>query len=338
MSVEATTIPPRNLWGSVKQFFDRGGFVNGLNPAVVGRIWYVNGEQNTANLGNSGVPSLVVQGSDTNTGRSPNSPFATIGRALQLIDQYDIIVLSGIFREQVVAPIGVYDITILGAENDPRQATNGGVATGGGASWLSPTTPVATTPLIRVICQSWRFRNIQFAPVAASACITFDRRETVAIPDSSHGCVENCYFTTGGANGIGVEVIECKKIRIENNIFEALTGATGAAIKTTAGLGIAASSHWRVRGNKFVQCVNDMNCLSLNFSEIDYNNFFSTNPIEAGLRIRLNGSTGRNLVRLNQFMDVTADVTIAKGYTPAAGDVWNNYTAGTAALIVTVPT
>jgi hypothetical protein len=335
---EITDIPPANLWGSVKQFFQRGGFVNGLNPTVVGRIWYVNGEQNTANLGNSGNPSIVIRGSDSNTGRSPSSPFATIGRALQLIDQYDIIVLSGVFREQVVAPIGVYDVTIIGSGNDPRQATNGGVATGGGSSWLAPASPVATTPLIRVICQGWRFRNLQMAPVAGAACITFDRRETTAIPDSSHGSVEGCYFTTGGAAGFGIEGIEVKRLRIEDCIFEALTGATGAGIKTTAGLGIAAPSHWRVRRNKFVQGVVDMNCLSLNFSDIQHNIFYSTNPIEAGTRMVLNGSTGRNRVLLNQFSDVAADVTIAKGYTPATSDVWNNYVAGTAALIVTVPT
>jgi len=35
--------------------------------------------------------------------------------------------------------------------------------------------------------------------------------------------VENCYFTTGGANGMGVEGIEVKRLRIEGNIFEALT-------------------------------------------------------------------------------------------------------------------
>lgn len=322
--VPASMPPYNNLWASVRDYFARGGFVNGLNPTVVGRTWYVSGE---------GAPS---PGSNSNSGRSPFNAFATIAKVLTMIDDYDIIVLNGVFREQVVAP-AVYDITVIGGGNDPRQATSGGVATGGGSSWLAPASPTATTPLIRVIAQSWKFINIQFAPVAASACITFDRRETVAIPDSSHGLVAGCYFTTGGANGIGVECIEVKKIRIIDNVFEALTGATGAAIKTTAGLGIAAPSHWTVRKNKFVQCVNDMNCLSLNFSVIDYNDFLSTNPIEGGKRIVLNGSTGRNSVRLNQFADVTADVTIAKGYTPATGDVWNNYTAGTAALIVTVP-
>lgn len=332
MSIQTfTSVPPNNYWGAIKQYFNRGGFINGLNPQITGRIWYVTGEQVAGSIMNPAA------GADTNTGRSPSSAFRTIARVMTFIDSYDIVVLSGVFREQVVCPVGVYDITFIGASNDPRQATNSGVATGGGASWLAPAAPVAATPLVRVICQGWRFVNIQMAPVAASACITFDRRETVAIPDSSHGSVLGCYFSTGGANGIGIEVIECTKIRIVENMFQALTGATGAAIKTTAGLGIAAPSNWTVRKNKFLQCVNDMNCLSLNFSIIDYNDFMSTNPIEGGKRIVLNGSTGRNSVRMNQFADVTADVTIAKGYTPATGDVWNNYTAGTAALIVTVP-
>lgn len=330
MSDASQVSPFGSLWGGVRNFNDRGGFVNGLNPAVVGRIWYVQGETPTQTTG--GQP----QGSDSNTGRSPLSPFATIARALTFIDDFDVIVLGGVFREQVVAPV-VYDITVIGAANDPRQSTNGGVATGGGASWLAPASPAATTPLIRVLAQGWRFINIQFAPVAASACITFDRRETVAIPDSSHGSVLGCYFSTGGANGIGIEGIEVKKIRIENNIFEALTGATGAGIKTTAGLGIAAPSHWRIRNNKFVQGVVDMNCLSLNFSEIMDNTFFSTNPIEGGTRITLIGSTGRNRVLNNNFSDIAADVTIAKGYTPAANDVWRNWTSNTNVPIVTVP-
>lgn len=335
MTIQAySRIPPNNYWKAVKDYFNRGGFVNGLNPAIVGRIWYVTGEQATGVVGLATNPH---QGSNSNSGRSPNNAFATIAKALSVVDSYDIVILSGVFREQVVAPVGPYDITIVGASNDPRQATSSGVATGGGASWLAPASPAATTPLIRVISQGWRFVNLQMAPVAASACITFDRRETAAIPDSSHGAVENCYFTTGGASAFAIEIIETKRNRIENNVFEAQTGASGTAIKGTAGLGIATSSHNTIRNNRFVQNINDINC-QMNFSLIEKNVFFSTNPIEAGIRIKLDGGTGRNRVLLNQFSDIAADVVIAKGYTPATGDVWNNYVAGTAALIVAVPT
>lgn len=327
-------IPPNNYVKAVKDYFSRGGFQNGLNPNIIGRIWYVTGEQPTSVAGLAVNPH---QGSNSNSGRAPNNAFATIAKALAVVDSYDIVILSGIFREQVVAPVGPYDITIMGSANDPRQATSSGVATGGGSSWLAPASPAATTPLIRVISQGWRFLNLQMAPVAASACITFDRRETAAIPDSSHGSVEGCYFSTGGASGFGVEIIECKKIRIEGCTFEALTGASGTGIKSTAGGGIANASHMTVRNCKFVQNINDINTV-MDFGLIEKNVFFSTNPIEAGIRIKLSGGNGRNRVLMNQFSDVAADVTIAKGYTPGTSDVWNNYVAGTAALIVAVPT
>jgi hypothetical protein len=323
----------RNFWTQVKQFSARGGFYNGLNPSIVGRIWYVNSNTD-ANAADLKGPV----GSDSNDGLSPLTPFLTIARVLTFIDCYDIVVLSGVFKEQVVAPVGPYDVTFVGSENDPRQATSGGVATGGGASWLAPANPTAATPLIRVISQSWRFINIQFAPVAASACITFDRRETAAIPDSSHGSVLGCYFSTGGAAGLGIEGIEVKKLRIEGNRFEALTGVGGTAIKTTAGLGIANPQHWTIADNIFVQNSNDI-IASLDFSFINRNMFFSTNPIEGGQRVKIDGGgTGRNRVILNQFSDIAADVVIAKGYKPGTNDVWNNYVAATAALIVAVPT
>lgn len=271
-------------------------------------------------------------------GSGPRGSFSTFTDLKPNLRSRDVIILGGVLREQAVCPVGVYDVSVIGAANQFRQSTNGGVPTGGGASWLAPTTPVAATPLLRIIEQGWSFENIQFAPVAASACLTFDRRETAIIPDASHAIVSGCYFSTGGANGIGIEGIEVKKLMIMDNVFEALTGATGAAIKTTAGSGIAAPSHWTIHGNKFVQCINDINCPSMNWAQVHENIFYSTNPIEGGIRIKLDGSSGRNRVINNRFSDVIADVTIAKGYTPATSDIWSNWAANSTVLIATVPT
>lgn len=248
----------------------------------------------------------------------------------------DVIVLGGVLKEQVVAP-AVYDVLVIGASNNGRQATSGGVPTGGGASWLAPDSPTATTPLIRVVAQGWRFENIQFAPVAASACITFDRRETAAIPDSSHGAVVNCYFSTGGASGYGVELIEVKRILIEDCTFEGLTGASGTAIKSTVGGGIADTSHHVIRGNNFIQNVNDI-VASMNYGLITGNFFYSTNPVEGGQRIKIDGGgTGRNRVLNNRFSDIIADVTIAKGYKAGTNDTWNNWAWTSTAPIAAVP-
>jgi hypothetical protein len=318
MTTEYTPQFPSNLYASTKSFFQRGGFVNGLNPTIVGRIWYAHGQN----------------GSDSSSGLSPSAPFSTIARALTFLNHGDILVLSGVFKEQVVAPLK-YDVTVIGGANRPRQATNGGVATGGGASWLAPASPTATTPLIRVIAQGWNFINIQFAPVAASACITFDRRETAAIPDSSHGVVSGCYFTTGGAAGHGVELIEVKNVLIENCIFEALTGAGGHAIKSTAGLGIANTQNGIIRGNKFLQNANDIYVAGDRYL-VEGNKFYSTNPITAGNRVNFLGGTDTAVLD-NSFKDVAADVTIAKGYVPGTTGQWRNWTSNTNVPIVTVP-
>ena len=269
-------------------------------------------------------------------GGGPRGSFETFTSLKPNLRSRDLIYLSGVLREQAVCPVGVLDVTVLGAANQPRQATNGGVPTGGGASWLAPTTPVATTPLIRVIEQGWIFENIQFAPVAASPCITFDRRETAAIPDSSHGIVRGCYFSTGGASGHGIELIEVKKTIIEDCLFEALTGAGGYAIKNTAGGGVAAVSHSLIQRNRFIQNANDILITSGQYNTVKNNVFTQTDVLLAGTRVSFTLGLN-NVVIDNSFKDVAADVTIAKGYAPGVTGQWRNWTSDTNVPIVTVP-
>jgi len=265
-------------------------------------------------------------------GGGPRGSFETFTSLKPNLRSRDLIYLSGVLKEQAVCPVGVLDVTVLGAANQPRQATSGGVPTGGGASWLAPASPVATTPLIRVIEQGWAFENIQFAPVAASACITFDRRETAAIPDSSHGNVRGCYFSAGGATGIGVELIEVKKTNIENCIFE---GLAGYAIKNTAGDGIAAVTHFTIKNNKFMQNTNDVLITNGQYGLTVENQFYTVHTA-GGTRLSFVG--GLNCAALdNSFKDAAADVTIVKGYVAAATGWWRNWTSDTNVPIVTIP-
>lgn len=299
----------RGFWRESQAIDNR---VSIVGNSVINRVWY-----------------LFPQGG------GPRGAFSTWADLSPNLRNRDLVLISGVLREQVIAPL-VYDVSVVGAANEPRQATSSGTPTGGGASWLAPTSPVATTPLIRVIAQGWNFSNIQFAPVAASACITFDRRETAILPDSSHGSVDNCYFSTGGSAGHGIELIEVKKIVIEDNVFEALTGAGGHAIKSTAGLGIANCNHCTIRGNKFVQNANDIfvvgdRCLVRN------NVLYSTNPVTAGNRINFAGGTDTVVIE-NRFKDVIADITIAKGYKPGTTGQWSNMAFDSTVPIATVPT
>lgn len=299
----------RNFWREQQSIDNR---VSLVGNSVINRVWY-----------------LFPQGG------GPRGAFSTFADLSPNLRDRDLVLLSGVLKEQAVMPL-VYDVTIIGAANDPRQATSSGTPTGGGASWLAPSSPVATTPLIRVIAQGWSFINLQMAPVAASACITFDRRETAALPDSSHGSVENCYFSTGGSAGHGVELIEVKKISIIDSVFEALTGTNGHAIKSTAGAGVANVNHCTISGNKFVQNANDIfvvgdRCLVRN------NVLYSTNPVTAGNRINFAGGTDTVVIE-NRFKDVIADITIAKGYKPGTTGQWSNMAFDSTVPIATVPT
>jgi len=174
------------------------------------------------------------------------------------------------------------------------------------------------------------------APVAGASCIAFDRRETTAIPDSSHGSVEDCYFSTGGSAGHGVELIEVAKIRIEGNIFEALTGAGGHAIKSTAGAGIANTSRGIIRNNKFMQNANDVFVVGDRYL-VEGNKLYSTNPVTAGNRINFDGGTDTMVID-NTFKDVIADIVKAKGYKPGITGQWRNMAFDSTVPIVTVPT
>lgn len=323
--------PQGNFMASLKDFVARGGNVNGLNPAITGRIWYVNANSET-DRGERKGPI----GSDSNSGRTPNNPFATVARAFEFVDCYDIIVLDGVIREQVVAPLGVLDVTIIGAANRPRQATNSGVPTGGGASWLSPTTPVATTPLLELIEQGWTIANIQMAPVASSACIRLTRLEDTVKPDASHASILGCYFVGGGANGIGIEDNGgCGGVLVAGCRFQALGDSALKGLNTAIAVPLA----WQIggqgaNGNRFQQNLNDIK-MSLSYGAIENNKFMTagsgaTNKVISTTAVAVQG--GNNHILLNQFSNTEAEIAPGSGYTGAASDTWMNYVNNQAAL------
>lgn len=310
---------PGSYQASMKDFFNRGGFVNGLNPTVVGRIWYANGE------------GATYTGLDGHEGRAPQDGFATIAYALTKMSSYDILVLDGVFREQCVAPQDVFDCKIIGAGNNPRQATDGGVATGGGASWLAPSSPTATTPLLKLREQAWKLGNIQMAPVASSACVRVSRAETATDMDGGHTAFVDMYMVGGGANGIGIEDVGgCGYVTVDNCRFQALGDTAIKGIST----GIAIPLSWKIRNNSFQQNLNDIK-MSLSYAEILYNRFLTagagaTNKVISTTALSTQG--GNNQVLFNTFNNSEAQIAPGSGYTGAATDLWLNYVNDQAAL------
>ena len=268
-------------------------------------------------------------------GDGPRGSFTTFTELAPNLKSRDLIYLSGVLREQATSPQDVFDVTIVGAANRPRQATDGGVPTGGGASWLPPSSgAVAATPLLIVREQGWTFENLMFSPHTSSACISFQRAETAALMDGSHGIVRGCYFV-GGTSGIGIEDVGgCSRVLIEHNRFEGLTGTAIKGIST----GIAIPSHWRIHKNRFNGNTNAI-AMSLTEGLVDYN-FIRQTANDSNNKVNLISVSAQgslNQVLYNLFPDAAANVTIAKGYKPGTTDVWRNWVTDTAADIVTVP-
>lgn len=269
-------------------------------------------------------------------GNGPRGSFSTFTDLKPNLRSRDIIILGGVLREQAVAPEDVYDVTIIGAANSPRQATSGGTPTGGGASWIPPTSPTATTPLLELKAAGWAFENIEFTPVNASAAIRLTRSASVDTIDASHARFTGCYFAgNGGTTQIGIEDNGgCSRVLIEDCRFDTLAGTAILSLNTSA----AVPLQWRIINNLFLRNTNAI-AISSNQGLIA-NNYINQAADDANNKINLIAISSQgelNMVINNVFSDAAANVTIAKGYKPGTNDVWRNYVTDTAAYIVTVP-
>jgi|SRR3990167_1219075 len=232
---------PDNLWGKIKNFDQMNGFNfpwHLINPA--GRIWHVDSAD-----GNDDNPGLFAGlGEELANGNA----LLTVAAGLAKMSHYDNLVLSGYFREQVDTPASIYDCTIIGGGNLPRQATEGGVHTGGGAYWDTPASPTAATPLLRVLHQSWKIANIAFQSPTDAPSIRFFRN-AADTQDGSHSTVVGCYFA---GRKYGVESHGgVARIRLYGNEFLLFDASGDVAVKETTGAGTGTCWGWEIIGNTF---------------------------------------------------------------------------------------
>lgn len=273
-------------------------------------------------------------------GFGPRGSFTTFTELAPNLRSRDLIYIIGVLREQAVAPLDVYDVSIVGAANQPRQATSGGEPTGGGASWLAPTSPTATTPLLELRAAGWTISNIQFAPVASSACVRLTRSAVTDTIDASHTVFDNCYMVGGGANGIGIEDNGgCGFVTIVNSRFQALGDTAIKSLNTAAAVPLGWQIGTQYGPNRFQQNLNDIK-MSLSYGAIENNKFMtagsgSTNKVISTIAISAQGNN--NDVVLNYFHNTTGEIQVSNGYSGSSTDQWANYCTGTAALIVTSP-
>lgn len=301
---------------------------------------------------NPGVDLFVdtVRGNTGNTGLSWDRPLSTVEGALDRLDTPKYfsaefkknarIWIMGDVREQFNAPDGLYGVKFIGAANGRvRHSTSGGaVVDGNGCSWRQSST-AENASLIRIEGQGYEFHNIMFVPESGYSAVQLYRTATDSV-DASHAVFNNCsFFSSGTRVGYGIEENGgSSNVLVEGCTFYSLE----FAYKQTA-VGIASPNRHVWRGNVFDGCKTDIagNFLASRFER----NFFltpyngTTHPTTINLQSTADAgsATRKNIVIDNVFADAAADVTIAKGYKAATGDIWRNFVTDTAAYIVTVP-
>jgi parallel beta helix pectate lyase-like protein len=249
-----------------------------------------------------------------------DKPYATMAGVSALLRPGLVIGLDGVLKEEFTCPLGVNNVTIVGNQYVPRQATTSGIANGGGATWLSPTS--GTGALIKIRAQGWTLRNIYFNNSAtANPCVyilTDGAGDPPTDADGAHLLIDNCILT-GSDEGVHVSG-GTNWITIRNSTLFGFSGSGDLAIGYEGGAGVGTLLGWRILGCRFFNNAGNIT-VPLSHAQI-YDNL-----IEAGSAstIDLTGGTAPNFVQRNYFNIAAADFDPAGGVTGVTGDAWSNY-------------
>lgn len=271
-----------------------------------------------------------VHGSNNNSGLAWDQAKATLAAAIGVLEDAETlgnqstIFAVGDFREQIVAPLSLYGVRIVGVAVGNNRHDNG-------LRWRDPASPVAGKALIEILEQGWEFQKVLFVANATGSAIKAHRNEDATYPDSSHFIVDDCKFA-GGLNGIE-DVGGNHHYRIRRSEFTDLTG-TGILCAST---GIAIPLRNLIEECLFVGNAHDIRS-SLSRSVIRRNHFLTPGTSNTIINTKYNSGQGaENHVVLNVFNNTEAQIAPATGYTGCADDVRANYVNDQAALAVGLP-
>jgi hypothetical protein len=276
--------------------------------------------------------------SRTGNGKNPDEPSTDFESLMGLVESHDAIYVAGDIRFQGTAPLGSYGVKIIGAVGGRnRHVTSDGVVlTGNGVAWREEAT-AGDAALIELREQGWEIHNILMLPQSGYAAVKLHCEENATYPDASHFIASNVRFiSTGTRVGYGIEDVGgAAHIGVYDCEFRLLEYAWK---QTSVGIRNPQDHEWF--RNRFSGCKTDigMNAARCSFRGNRFETKYDGTNHPTTLNLALTADSSEpNFVIDNEFTDAAADVTIAKGYKPATGDVWRNRVAGTAADIVTVP-
>lgn len=258
-------------------------------------------------------------GSDGNDGLSPASPKLTMDAVFDTLNSGDIIHFTGNITEQLTTPAGIFDVTIIGEGNSPRNAdafdTNNGYTA---ATWKYPSSPTAATPLLKIQQQGWRLVNILFTGSLSATPLVQSFRDAGAGDlerDASHLQIIGCRFDGGGPIGFQ-DSGGCNFLQFYGNSFR---GFTTAAMNSIVGAGQGTLLNCKFYDNVFHDNASHIR-MALNQSTLR-NNVIGKFTASTGFGIDLTGGIGSNMVSQNHLSgDYDGD------YVAASGDDWaGNY-------------
>lgn len=268
---------------------------------------------------------IYVDGSADATadGTSWDSPYLTMAEAFADLVGGETIYLAGRVTEQLVTPVQVFDVSIIGVGNRPRHADS--TPSGGNtyaSQWAGGGLTAAQANL-RILQQGWHIENILFSMVDSDAAgieVVRNAGSGDAERDASHAEIVGCRFSgagvgvRGGATGFS-EV--CNHVLIEDCRFNDLTYGIRTEI---------ISNYWTIRHNEFRVNTNHI-VADLGYAFIYENIFgrFTTDSIELP-----GGSIGYNVITKNYLSGTyTSDggYTVSDSTDEWAGN-WNTLSGG----------
>lgn len=272
----------------------------------------------------------ATSGVDARSGKSWRKSFLTMAKAFSVVASGDTIVFAGKVREQLVTPVNVFDVTVVGTGPRPRHADSAPVGGNTAANtWTTPVTPAAGAPLVRVLQQGWKFENILFAgptdvhALNASIELFRDAGAGDLERDASHASIVNCRFASGykHINDVG----GCYGVLVKGNRF---VSAGNFAILGVGNIGVGQSA-WEITENTFDENVNGV--MIAGFAcNINYNAFSDGGTPNTTVVLNTNNGGGaNNRVSYNNFQTTTGNFN-TPDVVGSATDYWNpNYSFDT---------
>lgn len=273
----------------------------------------------------------TVYGSTSASGASWESAFKTMAQAFNALyiansrhagsANNAVIYFIGTVREQLLAPLGVSGVSIIGA-------AGGNVRDDNGAKWTYPASgATAGGALLSLREQGWSVQNFLMTPEpTAGAAVVLNRQENATYPDASH-------FQSIGMRFVGIDVTTtygiqdiggCSNVLIADSEFYLLT--TGVYNSSTS---IAVPLRWKTLGNRFLQNTNDI-IVPSSYCLFEGNRHMSSAATE---KVEISGG-GYNIVTGNVFPDAAADIDPAHGYDGNATDTWTGNLVGNQAAFI----